>query len=334
MYNAGSIRNEGIELSLRAVPIELKSFDWEIVANLTKNSSRVLSMVEGVTELELGGNRGMSNVIVVGYPYGVLKGTDWLKDQQGRKLVNRGSGEPEAKYNAYYQDVNPDYMLGISNHFRFKAFDLYALIDIKKGGYMFSATRGQGIRNAMFAGDEAARESYWYRNYIMGDGGYPNMWGGVYMDDIYYYNAAVYDADMNTYQIEQDASGNWIKSVDENGNWIPDPDYVPEKCERYFLPQNVGYYTDVYGSLAAYEASFVKLRELSVGYNLPKNLISKIGLSNARISAVGRNLWVIYQKTPKGLDPEASINAGNAQGLEYGALPPSTTFGFDIKLTF
>ncbi|MDR2058068.1 MAG: SusC/RagA family TonB-linked outer membrane protein [Dysgonamonadaceae bacterium] len=335
MYNAGSIRNQGIELSVRAVPIEMKSFDWEIVANLTKNNSLVLSMIEGVTELEIGGNRGMSNVIAVGYPYGILKGTDWLKDKQGRKLVNQSTGEPERKLNAYFQDVNPDYMLGISNHFRFKAFDLYALIDIKKGGYMFSATRGQGIRNAMFAGDEADRESYWYRQYIMGDGGdAANMWGGVYMDDIYYYNDAVYDDDMNTYQIEQNAAGDWVKSEDENGNWIPDPDYTPEKCERYFLPQNVGYYADWCGSLASYEASFVKLRELSVGYNLPKKLVSKIGMSSARISAVGRNLWVIYQKTPKGLDPEASINAGNAQGLEYGALPPSTTFGFDIKLTF
>ena len=57
-------------------------------------------------------------------------------------------------------------------------------------------------------------------------------------------------------------------------------------------------------------------------------------MSNAHISIVGRNLWILYQKTPKGIDPEAALNAGNGQGMESGSLPPSTTFGLDVKLDF
>ncbi|GHT73543.1 SusC/RagA family TonB-linked outer membrane protein [Bacteroidia bacterium] len=341
VYNAGEIQNDGIELSVRGIPIETRNFSWEIVGNLTKNNSKVLSMVEGVDEMTIGGNRGMENVIKVGLPYNVLKGKDWQRDQQGRKLVYRANAEPVVEQIHYFPDVNPDWQLGISNRFRYKNFDLYLLVDIKKGGYLFSATRGQGIRNAMFSGDETDRESFWYRRFIMNDGGgYPNQWGGTYMDDIYFYEPAVYDENYNTYEISLGPDGQYHKTLlnptgpDDATNWIPDPDYVPEKCEQYLLPQNVGYYADWMGSLNSYDASYVKVRELSIGYNLPKTLISKIKMTSARISLVGRNFWIISQKTPKGLDPEASVNAGNAQGMEYGALPPTTTFGFDIKVSF
>ena len=49
---------------------------------------------------------------------------------------------------------------------------------------------------------------------------------------------------------------------------------------------------------------------------------------------VGRNLAILHQNTPKGIDPEASSSSGNAQGIEYGGMPPVSSVGFDIKLTF
>ena len=336
MYNAGVIRNEGVELALSAIPIETKTFSWEVMLNFSKNNSKVLSMVDGLDEIVIGGNRGKyatSNVVKVGYPYGVLKYYSWMRDNEGRRMVD-SNGEPVPLADQYMGNVNPDWLLGISNRFRYKSFDLYALIDIKKGGKILSGSRGQGTRASVFSGDEKAREDFWYRRYIMGDGGGANsQWGGSYMDDIYFYIPERYDNDMNTYMVEE-VNGVLQKMVDEHGNWIPDPNYEPEKCERYFLPGDVGYYGDSYPELFTYDASYVKFRELSVGYNLPKKFISKLKMTNARISAVGRNIWIIDQNTPKGLDPESSINAGNAQGLEYGALPPTTTFGFDIKISF
>ena len=338
VYNSGTIRNSGVELMLRLIPVEVKDFSWEISTNFSKNTSKVLSMIEGVDELEVGSTRsidGVRSVIKVGLPYNALKGTNWLTDQQGRLMVQEGNGEPVPQINQYIGNATPDFLLGISNRFRYKDFDVYVLIDSKKGGNLISATRLQGMRNSVFTGDEAAREGYWYRTLLMNDNGYPNLWDGYYWDNIYYYVPARYDDDMNTYQIVYNPETLlWEKALDENGNWIPDPDYSPEKCERFFLPQNVGYYGDRYANLACYDASFIKLRELSIGYNVPKKLLAKIKLTNARISAVGRNFWIIYQKTPKGLDPEAAINAGNGQGLEYGGLPPQTTFGFDIKVSF
>ena len=82
-----------------------------------------------------------------------------------------------------------------------------------------------------------------------------------------------------------------------------------------------------------YDASYIKLRSLSVGYELPADLIQQIGLSSAKVSVVGRNLWLIHKETPN-IDPESVINTGNAQGLEHASLPSTRSIGFDIYLQF
>ncbi|MCD7971650.1 MAG: SusC/RagA family TonB-linked outer membrane protein [Candidatus Azobacteroides sp.] len=312
MYNAGEIRNRGWEIAARFIPLELKDFSWELGLNYTRNESKVLSMVEGADEIQLGEIFSLRNIVKEGYPYGSLFGTVWLEDNQGRRMVNKTNGEPQRSENAYLGNMNPKYMLSISNRFKIKDFDVYVLVDMKKGGKLYSGTRRQAIRNGVITGLERDHEDYWKRTVIFGEGG-DYLWGGTHFNDIYYYDESAY----------------------EPGTMNPiDPNYEPEKCDLYFWPGNVGYYADGYDNLITYDASYVKLRELSIGYNLPKSLISKIKMTNARVSLVGRNLWILYQKTPKGLDPEAALNAGNGQGLESGSLPPTTTLGFDIKVSF
>lgn len=102
-------------------------------------------------------------------------------------------------------------------------------------------------------------------------------------------------------------------------------------CNLYVKPTNR--YAS-YDERCIFDASFIKFRELSVGYNLPKSLLKKLPIRDFRLSLVGRNLGILYQNTPKGIDPEASSQSGNAQGIEYGGMPPVTSIGFDVKLTF
>jgi hypothetical protein len=83
-----------------------------------------------------------------------------------------------------------------------------------------------------------------------------------------------------------------------------------------------------------YDASYIKLRTVSFGYNVSKSFLKKTPFSSARISAVGRNLYTFLQNTPKGLDPEATTNTGNGQGIEQGFSLPQANFGFDIKVAF
>ncbi len=100
----------------------------------------------------------------------------------------------------------------------------------------------------------------------------------------------------------------------------------------YVTPQSNGFSN--LDEMQIFDASFVKVRELVVGYTLPSAVLKKSFISNAKISLSGRNLWTIHKNAPKGIDPEASVTSGNGQGIEYGSLPPFSTYGIDIRLTF
>jgi hypothetical protein len=83
-----------------------------------------------------------------------------------------------------------------------------------------------------------------------------------------------------------------------------------------------------------YDASFIKLRQLTLGYTFPRSMLSKTPFQSLSVSFVGRNL-AILMKNIDNVDPESaySTNAG-AQGLEYFAMPPTRSYGFNLRLGF
>jgi TonB-linked SusC/RagA family outer membrane protein len=83
-----------------------------------------------------------------------------------------------------------------------------------------------------------------------------------------------------------------------------------------------------------YNASFAKLREFSLGYTFPNSMIEKTPFQSLSLSAVGRNLALLWSKTDN-IDPEASYTtSGNAQGLEYFSVPVNRSFGFNLSANF
>ena len=318
IYNSGTIRNRGVELTGRVVPVKTKSFSYEIFGNFTKNNSLVLAMPDG-KPLQIRTQYNSRIMIEEGKPYGVIRGRVWSTDASGKRLVE-DSGYAVWEDDQDLGTATPDWLLGIGNTFRYTIgkygdVDLSFLIDMKKGGLVFSGSRRKGITAGVFSGFEKETEDWWVQSVILGNentNGSQNF-AGVQFDDIYFR--------------KKNDDGSF--AVDAKGNYI-----AGEKCDYYMVPMFVGFYSDNFNEMTAFESSYVKLRELSLGYNFPKQWISKVKLTNARLSLVGRNLWILYQKTPRGLDPEAADNAGNGQGFEVGGLPPNTTLGFDIKLAF
>ncbi|WP_026463994.1 SusC/RagA family TonB-linked outer membrane protein [Adhaeribacter aquaticus] len=88
-----------------------------------------------------------------------------------------------------------------------------------------------------------------------------------------------------------------------------------------------------YHESAIFDASYVKLREVSLGYELPSFLSNKIKAQSARITLVGRNLAILFKNTPH-IDPEVDANGGNAQGFTYGVLPSSRSIGASLNIRF
>jgi len=89
------------------------------------------------------------------------------------------------------------------------------------------------------------------------------------------------------------------------------------------------------GDHTVFDASYIKLREVSFGYSFPVKKLSKTPFKKLTLSFVGRNLAILMKNTPSGLDPESAGNSsGNIQGREYGQLPSIRNFGFKLLLNF
>lgn len=88
-----------------------------------------------------------------------------------------------------------------------------------------------------------------------------------------------------------------------------------------------------YHEAVIYDASYVKLRELTFGYSVPESILKRTFIRTAKVSVVGRNLAILFKNTPH-IDPEVDRFAGNRQGFAYGELPNSRSLGFNITLGF
>ena len=83
-----------------------------------------------------------------------------------------------------------------------------------------------------------------------------------------------------------------------------------------------------------YDDSYVYLREVRLGYNLPHSWAARIRAENLRLSLYGRNLWLIHSNAPN-VDPSNIINStSNIQGLEGGALPSVRSYGLNLNVGF
>ncbi len=150
--NAGNIENKGFEVSVYANPIKTPDFSWNVNINYTRNRNKVLSLYNESQNLQLASFQGGVTLNAsVGEPYGILKGRTW-------KFVN---GEKLVKANGYYDmtttttnnigNVNPDWIGGVNNSFRYKNVTFSFLIDVKAGGSIFSLDQYYGAATGVLA---------------------------------------------------------------------------------------------------------------------------------------------------------------------------------------
>jgi TonB-linked SusC/RagA family outer membrane protein len=133
--------------------------------------------------------------------------------------------------------------------------------------------------------------------------------------------------------------GNPIRSDVDDGGGLKYDDAVNidgTPNETYIHAQRWGgywYYSFSPTARQVYDASYIKLRELSLSYSLPSSILGESFIRGVNISLVGRNLWIISKNT-KHFDPEVILTSGNNQGIEQGAYPAVKTFGVNVKLDF
>lgn len=149
IINAGNVENKGFEVSLNLVPVKTRDFTWNMNINWTRIRNKVLSLAGGTQNLLLGRFQGGVTLnAVVGQPYGVLKGSEFVYDSISHQKTVDGDGyyEKTASNNFILGNINPDWIGGVNNTFSYKGLSLSFLIDVKRGGSLFSVDQwyGQG----------------------------------------------------------------------------------------------------------------------------------------------------------------------------------------------
>ncbi|MCW9706138.1 SusC/RagA family TonB-linked outer membrane protein [Fodinibius salsisoli] len=295
--NVGEVINQGHEVMVRFAPISMMDFDWDMSVNFAYNDNEVKQLFED------------SKVLTV---------------QEARTSAL-------AQHRIPFEDADGEFF---------------------KGGYsMIVGTAHQRI-NGQKVYDENGLPVVDNKRRVLGSGVHPYS-GGV-KNDFYWKNfnlgflvdfkfggdlftgtnATTYGNGMHKETLNGREEGLTISGVDTDGN--------PQTWEIAASdPNGEGLTTvqDYYGQLSGIaeyfvqDASFIKLRELSLGYQFPQRLIETMPISGASLSLVARNLWLIYSQTDN-VDPESTYNTSNGQGLEWFGVPQTKSFGMNLNIKF
>ncbi|MXV37453.1 SusC/RagA family TonB-linked outer membrane protein [Flavobacteriaceae bacterium Ap0902] len=309
VLNAGDVRNKGVELFMDATPIKTKDFSWSFKVNFAKNTSEVLSLYSDLEFLSLANVQGGVSIgAYVGQPFGVILGRDYIYDDAGNKVVEgNGHYARTAQTNYIIGDVNPDWTGGFKNTINFKGLSASFLIDVQQGGDVFSLDTYYGYATGLYDFTAGVNDLGNPVRDAVTDG---NDSGGVILDGV--------QAD---YVLNPDGSYT-VTNATPNGVRASQTTYA-----------NSWGYVRAPSAAHVYDASFVKLREASISYQIPEKLYKAVGIDNLTFSLIGRNLWIIHKNVPYA-DPEAGLGAGNVQGYQSGAYPSVREIGASLKVEF
>jgi len=304
--NYGNINNKGIEVTLNLKPISVGGFTWDVAMTYTKHKGYVTALIDGVSRLPLNGvfANTLGTYAEPGLPFGYIRGTVDLRDASGNLLINPANGGMITNTQSPQMIGNPEpkYTTGMSNTFTYKGFVLTVHVDATIGGSLYSETilseLGRGVVQTT---DNRSAE------FII---------PGVY-------------ANPNT----------GAPILDANGHEIANQTRISAN-DLYFSPASGTGETFAINTSTEwniYDATVYRLREISLGYQVPKKLLKKLPIGSAVVSLTGRNLWFYAPGIPKytNFDPEVGSYGGtNSRGIEEQAAPSAKRYGINLSVTF
>ncbi len=137
--NAGDVQNKGIELSVYATPVRTPNFSWTVNVNWTRNRNKVLKLYNDSRNLPLGAfQSGVSINATLGQPYGTIQGRTFVMKDGQRVVDTTGYYMVTSTTTNVIGNINPDWIGGVYNTFRYKNLSLGFLVDVRKGGNVWS----------------------------------------------------------------------------------------------------------------------------------------------------------------------------------------------------
>jgi iron complex outermembrane recepter protein len=345
IVNGGKIENKGIEIVLRATPVRTNDFEWNTSFNFTRNKNTVLELVEGVKsqQLSLAFGADVYSMAKPGRPYATIAtpyayatyqkkdtdGSPMEHPSNGQRVIgvasNGSTGYTFLRSGAYGQgdkelgSAMERFLLSNINTFTYKGFSLNIQVDSKIGGLMASATHQYGtssgnLKNSLFGRNKASGGvEYTDENGVLKDDGI--IPDGVLADGIKADNDPSIDLGGMTY----------AEAV-EKGYLKPVP--------AIWYYENLTQWSSGIREYSVFENSWVSLREISIGYNVPSAFANRVKLQSLRISVTGRNLGYLYRTTKDGINPEGLKSNASGEFAEYGGLPFTRQMGVSLSAGF
>ncbi|WP_047445858.1 SusC/RagA family TonB-linked outer membrane protein [Alistipes sp. ZOR0009] len=333
--NAGNIQNSGVEIALNTIPFKSKDWEWSLDFTYTRNESKIISLHESVADfITLDGSTNYGNyrvgsVAKVGGSYGVLM-SDILpkKDAQGRNVfvwrddfrvaypARSGKVEEVGK-------ITPDFLGSMSTGLRWKDLSVRVSLDARFGGYIASF----GSRYATAYG--ISESSLKWRDPSHGGITFKSIWDGkTYSDGMI--PDGVFDA------------GQVIKMPDGTSKNIGGMTYK-EAYEKGFVdPVHASayhYWTNAWSSGTINDnwfkkLSYIALRDITLNYNMPASIFSKIGAKNLSLAFSARNLGYLYNTMPNNENPESVRGTRSSQFRVRSFSPYTANYMFTINVGF
>ena len=294
VQNAAEISNKGIEAVFTATPVEIGDFSWDMLVNFTQYENVVEKLADNVESIGLAGFVSTTSRAIEGEPYGSLFGNGYLRTDDGELVIGQ-DGWPLVDPEAkILGDPNPDYVIGFNNTLTWKGLSISALLDIRKGGDIWNGT--YGIMKT-FGTAKSTEEARTIKGYV-------------------------FDGVVNTGTAE---SPNYVDNTTPVDFYDPNRPVGQNAWNRY-----------AFGGLPEdniQDASWVRLRNVSLSYNLPSSLLEKGPFQRVKATISGRNLFLATGYT--GIDPETNLTgASNGFGLDYFNNPNTKSYSFALDLTF
>lgn len=302
MINEGVLTNRGFEFIFNTVPLRTSQLTWRAGLNLSRNRNRIVSLgdyADTYLLADIWGLNGPAMVLQEGDDFGTISGYDYIYDDNGNRVLNdAGTKYLITDSRVPIGNASPDFIAGLNTSLTYKNFRIAALIDTKWGGDIYAGSYVIGLQTGQSPETLIEREG----------GGLPYT-----------------DPDGNTSNI-----GVILPGVHQDGT--PNTNVVHYYYK--YLP-NAGGWGKFVSTPGILENTWIKLRELSLHYSLPKKLTDQTKVfQSLSLSVTGRDLFYLYTTLPDKINPEGILGAGNAQGFEWASYPGTRSFVFGVSATF
>lgn len=306
--NVGDMEGKGIEMNLNLIPIKTSTVRWEVGGNFTSSYSTVTRLADGAKEIGILTNSLAGIYAVEGQKFPVLKATTYMRDDQGRIIVDAITGLPRVNPQMEIMGrTTPKFILGFNTNLKIKGFTLSAVADYRTGHVFFSGTK----QSNAFSG-QLEESAAFDRNspYIIPNSSY--LQNGVYVANT---SVPIY---ASTYNNPNNAQYNPQKAVAD-----------------YYGGASFG----TVGENFVLDATAFKIREIGISYTFNKDLLGQSKINELTIGLQARNPFTKFAKENRNYDdPETSYQGNgayegfiNTTAVQY---PNLRTFGGSVTVAF